>query len=403
MHIVFISHDASRTGAPIVLLHLLRWLKQQGVCSFSVLLLKGGELFPQFEQLASTYVWEPPVRPYVPVPAEPFIKRVLKRLKLEFHQSAPVIDYAIDHQNRIIDHLQKNNPQIIYGNTVVTSEVVVRLKSELNCKSVCHVHELEIAIEDYFGEEKFAKTLPDIDLIISASDAVTYNLEKKFKLPQGRIKKVYEFVPKEEEQPIVQVVDDVLDSLSIPRDSSIVIGSGTYEWRKSPDVFVQIANYIKINHEHAMPYFVWVGGDLESIEWKKLQYDIARFKLEGHVQFIGKRSNALDYIRAADLFLLTSREDPYPLVCLEAATLGKPVLCFDQSGGMPEFVENQNGVVVPYLRFDLMGEAIISLLADPERCKQLGRNARQKVTEEHGVEKAGKQIFYILCELANIT
>jgi hypothetical protein len=36
-------------------------------------------------------------------------------------------------------------------------------------------------------------------------------------------------------------------------------------------------------------------------------------------------------------------------VCLEAAALGKPIICFGDAGGMPEFIEEVCELVVPYL------------------------------------------------------
>src|SRR4051812_29653672 len=54
---VFISHDASRTGAPMVLLHLLRWIRENLDLPFVVVLGRRGPLQAAFEALAPTYVW----------------------------------------------------------------------------------------------------------------------------------------------------------------------------------------------------------------------------------------------------------------------------------------------------------------------------------------------------------
>ncbi|MDH6063711.1 hypothetical protein, partial [Umezakia ovalisporum] len=48
-------------------------------------------------------------------------------------------------------------------------------------------------------------------------------------------------------------------------------------------------------------------------------------------------------------------------VCLEAASLGKPILCFDKAGGEPEFVEDDCGFIVPYLDLDAADMNLISL------------------------------------------
>ncbi|MFH2097996.1 MAG: hypothetical protein ABIJ95_00675, partial [Pseudomonadota bacterium] len=61
--ILFLLHDASRTGAPMVLLHFLRWLSGQGV-KFEILARRGGELLQDFAALGPTEIWygEDPVR-----------------------------------------------------------------------------------------------------------------------------------------------------------------------------------------------------------------------------------------------------------------------------------------------------------------------------------------------------
>jgi glycosyltransferase involved in cell wall biosynthesis len=60
-------------------------------------------------------------------------------------------------------------------------------------------------------------------------------------------------------------------------------------------------------------------------------------------------SNPLDYLSVFDIFALTSREDPYPLVVLEAALLQKPMVCFEKAGGAQDLIETDAGLIVPYL------------------------------------------------------
>jgi len=49
--ILFISHEASRTGAPLILLHLLKWLnKNTENLQFDVLLIKRGAMADDFRK-----------------------------------------------------------------------------------------------------------------------------------------------------------------------------------------------------------------------------------------------------------------------------------------------------------------------------------------------------------------
>ena len=61
--------------------------------------------------------------------------------------------------------------------------------------------------------------------------------------------------------------------------------------------------------------------------------------------------------RAADAFALTSREDPFPSVVLEALSAGTPAVAFDRSGGIPDMLrETGFGSVVPHGDVDGHGQ-----------------------------------------------
>jgi glycosyltransferase involved in cell wall biosynthesis len=96
---------------------------------------------------------------------------------------------------------------------------------------------------------------------------------------------------------------------------------------------------------------------------------------------------------SANIFVLTSREDPFPLVCLEAASLGKPIICFDQSGGMPEFVSNGCGYVVPYLSIDSVREKIYYLKENRNIAEEIGNKAFDRVKQFHDINIIGPQIM----------
>ncbi len=53
MKVLFITHDASRSGAPMVLLHLMRWLKaNQPEITFDILFVKRGVMERDFKALS---------------------------------------------------------------------------------------------------------------------------------------------------------------------------------------------------------------------------------------------------------------------------------------------------------------------------------------------------------------
>jgi glycosyltransferase involved in cell wall biosynthesis len=94
-----------------------------------------------------------------------------------------------------------------------------------------------------------------------------------------------------------------------------------------------------------------------------------------------------------DCFVLPSREDPCPLVVLEAAATGLPIVCFKGSGGAADFVGADAGVAVPYLDIHAMAQAILELQKSPELRRRLGSTAMARVRVRHDPDTQCKAIF----------
>jgi glycosyltransferase involved in cell wall biosynthesis len=174
-----------------------------------------------------------------------------------------------------------------------------------------------------------------------------------------------------------------------------VVGCGTVYWRKGVDLFIDTAvRCMRLGIDDA--HFVWVGADHWDADaqsrrlgpWRDILRRIPESGLEGRVEFLGPRTNAREYFAAADVFLLPSREDPFPLVCLEAAQCGTPIVCFDGAGGMPDFVGSDAGIVVPHLDVAAAADALNLLRRDQSLRERLGAGASEKLGRLHVDEVA---------------
>lgn len=364
--VLFISHDATRTGAPIIFLHFLRWFKQHGQIPFLILLRNGGELESEFQEIAPT-------------------------INLE---------HFVAHSDELVDYLMEQHIGLIYSNTMANGRVL-ELLSTLNCPVVSHIHELEQMLRYHVGLDIFEMTKQQTQRYIAVSQAVKANLVQNHAIAPEAIEVIYEFIPARQNQGFdqKQAREQVCRKLGIAPDSLIVGGSGTTDWRKGPDLFVQLAHAVQQRQPESPVHFLWVGGDTEGSVYSKLQYDLERAGLKGKVHFVGSQPDPLNYFAAFDIFALMSREDPFPLVSLEAASLGKPILCFAQSGGGQELVEQDSGFVVPYLDTALMAEKVLVLLQSPELRWQLGQQAQQKVSTRHDVEVTAPQVLQLIQQL----
>jgi len=123
--------------------------------------------------------------------------------------------------------------------------------------------------------------------------------------------------------------------------------------------------------------------------------EIGRLNLKRYVTITGMTEDPFQYYSKLDVFLMTSREDPFPLVNLEAAQCGLPIICFDRSGGSVEFVTSDVGFVVPYADTDAMAEKVMELKNDPGLLKRYSENIRSR-SGNYLLEKRAPELYDLI-------
>jgi glycosyltransferase involved in cell wall biosynthesis len=131
--------------------------------------------------------------------------------------------------------------------------------------------------------------------------------------------------------------------LGLPRQTRIVLNVGYAELRKGIDRFV--AAGLSLCAARPDVAFLWVGAPaLEVYTW--FQPEIDASGLGDRVRFLGHRDDVARFFAAADAFYLSSREDPFPSVVLEALAAGLPVIGHEGCGGCDDLIR-RHGVLVP--------------------------------------------------------
>ncbi len=359
---LFLSHDAHRHGAQLFILNFLRWVRNHAALPFEVCCQGDGDLAEEFRTLAPTLICE----------------RQPERV------------------GRLQGRIARGDFGLVYSNTMANGDLLAQLRPA--CPVLSHLHELECMIRYHVGLRSLELTRAWTDHFVVCSRAVRDNLIERHAVPESDIDVVHGFVPID---PVAirrarEEAVGLRASLGIPPDALIVGGSGTTDWRKGPDLFVQLARFVLARPLPRPVYFLWVGGDRFGREYGQLSYDVAQAGLGDRVRFLGGRTHPLAYFALLDVFALVSREDPYPLVVLEAAALGLPVLGFQGSGGVCEFVESDCGSCVPYLAVDEMADRLTELLAREELRHRLGRRAARKVRERHSLDTVAPRLVDLI-------
>lgn len=380
--LLFISHDARRAGAPLLSLQILAWLKANTRVQIKIVLLTGGELEDDFRKIADVLILDDQGTKHLAVRA---LKVMIEHILPGFSQrrKVSVFDRFV---NRFI-------PDWIYANTALSLAFLYHFKSVQKYLVLCHLHEMEYVINSTIGFEKFRRCLPIASQFICVAEVLKKDLMLRYVIDDSKISVIREPIKIQEHK---RSRDVARKELNIPADAFVVVSCGIGGWRKGTDLFIQTAGLVL--KEDPQVFFLWVG-EIDHKSMLMYRHDTERLKIGDRLFFLGVTKSPDVYFAAADLFYLSSREDPYPLVCLEAAAVGVPILCFNEAGGMPEFVNPDAGIVVPYLNIGMAAEKIIFLKKNTDYLNRLSLVAKKR-TMSSAIELIGPQIWDVIMNMS---
>ncbi len=391
--VLFISHDANRAGSQLLLLQLIKLLGGQGVSSH-LLLCDGGDLEDEFKAATSVTLLQNP-------PKSAIVSLLSKGVdKLPFSHRQPSQSSA-KIPKRVEADLSHMNIGMVFVNSVANAEFYqTQLTFLHHLPVVVFAHELEMSVGIYTAPESLKFLLGKCDHLIAVSRAVADFYVRDYAYPTDQVS-TFTLINSGEILDKLAAVEANYTHPALPIEPNAILigGCGNAEWRKGNDIFNLIARQV-IERLPTYPiYFVWVGAGPMHTFYELIRFDIERFGLSRQIILIPPTPEALNIMSRFDIFLLSSREDPYPLVVLEAALLQKPIVCFENAGGAPELVEQDAGTVVGYLDVAAAAEAIITLIDDPALRRKKGQNAHKKVLERHNTEQSIQKIMTIIHDL----
>lgn len=379
-----VTHETTITGAPMNLLHLVRWITEHTDIEVHVLALQDGPIRDRFEAVTEVTVLD-----------RSSLAGAAKALQQGLHHLGSRRAWRSVAAARLTPQLRHlRDVDVVYLNSLGSLEILPYLP--LAGMVVSHVHELGVATRTQRPHiQELLRSGPD--LWIAASDAVRQMLLSEVGLPDDAVRVHHEFIDAvgvAEREISPREVSRLRRSYRIPADAAIVMGAGTIDWRKGPDLFIQLATEVRRRTREPV-HFVWMGGDLETIDMVRLHSDLDRAGAD-NVLFAGIRADPVPWFAAADVFALTSREDPFPLVCLEHAAMGHPIVTY-RNGGMPELLETAGPAaatgVVDYLDVGAMATRVLTLLEDEDLRQTAGGELRRRVLGHHDVSVAAPALL----------
>ena len=161
-----------------------------------------------------------------------------------------------------------------------------------------------------------------------------------------------------------------------------IISVGRLSYQKNFDRLLDIANQVLSQHSE----WTWdIYGDGE--ERNNLNKKIIDLGLQESVFLKGQVENLYELYKDYAFFVMTSRYEGFPMVLLEAASCGLPMVSFDIETGPNEIIENgSNGYLINPLSDSDMIDAISSLIENSELRTSMSNNSR-KTAEKFSIEQ----------------
>lgn len=126
--------------------------------------------------------------------------------------------------------------------------------------------------------------------------------------------------------------------------------------------------------------------------------------VEEKIDFIGKVPNDKIpvYMKAADVFVLPSLSEGFPVTLLEAMAAGLPILA-TKVGGIPEIIKDEeNGFLVQPANSSDIAKKVIDLLADKEKMEIMKQNNKEKA-KNYDWDAIVKQLVTIYHDIQKVT
>lgn len=384
--ILFIGHDANHAGAQYLLLHFLNYINT--VENIKTLLLLGGKgvLEEEFKKATDVIFWENEI----PTPISlKYINKIKKLSKLDTSLGTSQVA-----KSSVFEKIEAFEPDIIFSNTIANGVILKKLEY-LNVPFLIYCHELEKSILTYSTPEILGFQLSNSVHILTGSRSVKENLIEKHFISRSKLKIHNSYINCTAMKADYDSVDrlTVRKELGISPNATIIGGCGLIEWRKGIDIFLSTAQNL-LNKSTNDVHFIWVGVKKNTVEYFNLAYDLERMGIEKNVHFIESSVDIIRYTACFDLFFMSSREDPYPLVMIEAGLNKAPTICFEKSGGAVEFVGEQTELVIPYLDVQKAAQVLNDLAQNTEKRKLLGNIFYEKAWQ-HDIKVQGSKILEV--------
>lgn len=345
-NILFVTHDLSLSGAPLLMYNLARYMKRHG---YFVTIMS-----PYQGELADKY----------------------KEENIPLIIDATLAGSPFHEIKQLISHFD-----LVIVNTMLMWQLVFAVK-ENDIPVIWLIHESLAGKKIADGNTKASEALKIADDVIFACNATAALYKKHNASDNFRIMNYGT-------EPL-----DTHNISAVTNKNFSILHIGSIEPRKGQDVLIKSIKGLPAKYAENIEVFM-VGRTLDREFHGKV---LKTLKLNERIHWLGQipHENVVEIVAKADLFVCSSRDEVFPLTILEAMSVGKPILSTDVGGVSEMISNNEDGLLVPKEDSKALTERIIFLFDNRQELKRLGENARRKFYTQFTMERFGSNILAII-------
>jgi len=147
---------------------------------------------------------------------------------------------------------------------------------------------------------------------------------------------------------------------------------------------LQLIEAARMLHCEGLRFELLLVGDIDESNPASLRHEVLQSaEADGVVKWLGFRSDVPKLLNKSDIFCLPSYyREGLPRALVEACAAGCAIVTTDMPGCREVVVDGVNGRLVPPHDTVALADALRALLCDPEVCRRMGIESRQRF-EEH--------------------
>lgn len=229
------------------------------------------------------------------------------------------------------------------------------------------------------------------DRVVTVSDSMK-RLLADAGVSENKIRVIYNAIAQADATPSASA-ESIRDCYGIKNVHKIIGVVGRLSPEKGQVIFLKAFQKAVKMHPEAKALIVGDGPDKGMLE----EY-CKRNGIDDKVVFTGYQEDVANFYQVFDILALPSFTEGLPNAVLEAMLFGVPVIA-TSVGGVPEVINNSNGILVPPDNYELLADKMIKLLQDDGLRKSLGMKGRESLYPRFSPLYRASQILDLYKEL----